>query len=686
MKKITLNILFIGFLIAFAVWLQNYLTQGNPAQALAEASKLLNIPSSSAEEIKNLIKQAEQEDDFRPWGFWMRGLLAEKTGKIQEALNLYANVNPSSPSYPDAMLSSVLLMLQQDTINTQQVKDKFDLTEVVLDKTKRTDLSPKLELAKALMWKNMGDTSSAVSALLNYRKKHTLLSKQAREGFYKILETTKHALSPAEQLEDVSLLIKEKEYELAESKLKTIQSNLAKNSQAKLETLLVEQELLRKTGKNAQADEILSIVSADGKVGLGDTALKKIIMLNWNDNKQDLALENFNRFVSRFPDSKYLAEIYYFQGRIFEEQNKNSAAKIAFEQALKKIDRAEVELKQKILRSLAWSYYRDQDYANAAINFEKLESISTEAEDLEFSVFWKEFSLKKATSKGAADKNNVKSLSKLKGYYSLLAANEFGSTPYYKGIKDTKLDLNSCGAANPDPAILKKLDKFNYPGLSSFLRAEIAWWITISKLPLTPEDDVNNSISKLNLFSHYHLYRDMIEQVVRSNRAIAQSKVKLAENCDLTLFANSYPKAYFNDFNQASANSKISPALALAIARSESGFDTMAVSVTDARGLMQLMQETAKKEGLQDKESLFDAKTNIALGTKHIGNLIEHYKGEKIYAIAAYNAGSTPVDRWMQRYPNLTPIEWIEHIAYPETKDYVKKVIFAEAVYKELLN
>ena len=173
----------------------------------------------------------------------------------------------------------------------------------------------------------------------------------------------------------------------------------------------------------------------------------------------------------------------------------------------------------------------------------------------------------------------------------------------------------------------------------------------------------------------------MIEQAAKTNIAINKSKVKLTDSCELSLLASSHPSAYKNLFSQSSE-----PALALAIARTESGFDSEAVSSKDAYGIMQMIEETAKKEGLKEDENLLDPETNIKLGTKHIQTLLQYYNGDKTYAIAAYNAGSVAVDRWKNRYPKLNSNEWIEHIAYPETKMYVKRVLFAEAVYKELLN
>ncbi len=168
------------------------------------------------------------------------------------------------------------------------------------------------------------------------------------------------------------------------------------------------------------------------------------------------------------------------------------------------------------------------------------------------------------------------------------------------------------------------------------------------------------------------MHRDTIEQSAKSLNAIQNSNIKLATDCEQAIFFQSYPRAYLNEFKQAASNYKIPLDLILAISRTESGFDPNAVSSANALGLMQLMNETAITEGLKSEESLFDIKTNIQLGSKHMSGLIKKHNGNIAHAIAAYNAGSTAVARWIERYPNLTTEEWIEHIPYPETKNYVK--------------
>jgi len=145
--------------------------------------------------------------------------------------------------------------------------------------------------------------------------------------------------------------------------------------------------------------------------------------------------------------------------------------------------------------------------------------------------------------------------------------------------------------------------------------------------------------------------------------------------------ALSFPTPWAGLFHQASKEQGLSLPLLLAVARTESFFDPLARSRTDALGILQLMQNTAKQEGLKEGEDLLDPQVNIRLGAKHLGRLFLEYESELAYTIAAYNAGTSVVNRWRNRHPTLSPEVWVEFIGYPETYRYVKEVLFTMDVY-----
>lgn len=113
------------------------------------------------------------------------------------------------------------------------------------------------------------------------------------------------------------------------------------------------------------------------------------------------------------------------------------------------------------------------------------------------------------------------------------------------------------------------------------------------------------------------------------------------------------------------------PFFVAALIRQESGFNPWARSRVGALGLMQLMPSTARRIESTSKRSLLLPETNIRIGTKYIGRLVNRYGRDAELALAAYNAGADRVDDWMKRYPTADRMLFLDLIPYKETRDYV---------------
>ena len=133
----------------------------------------------------------------------------------------------------------------------------------------------------------------------------------------------------------------------------------------------------------------------------------------------------------------------------------------------------------------------------------------------------------------------------------------------------------------------------------------------------------------------------------------------------------------------------VDPLLFVAIVRQESVFDPEALSPAGARGLAQLLPGTAAltARGLDvtfSPDWITVPDLNLHLGAAHLAELLRRFGGRLEPAIAAYNAGVTPVTRWVGREGADDPDRFIELIPYQETRGYVRSVLRNRELYRAL--
>lgn len=172
-----------------------------------------------------------------------------------------------------------------------------------------------------------------------------------------------------------------------------------------------------------------------------------------------------------------------------------------------------------------------------------------------------------------------------------------------------------------------------------------------------------------------YLMVDFLKQVMEDGTVVEAYKksVKL----QAPLFGLAYPKLPYVPSHV------VHPAFAHAIIRQESRFKSDGVSTAGALGLMQLMPATADrvlKAQKIKKRPLTDPHHNVTLGCHHLKELLTYYRGSHVLAAAAYNAGTKPVDEWIEqfgdpRHAHVDSVDWIENIPYFETRNYVQRVM-----------
>ena len=156
------------------------------------------------------------------------------------------------------------------------------------------------------------------------------------------------------------------------------------------------------------------------------------------------------------------------------------------------------------------------------------------------------------------------------------------------------------------------------------------------------------------------------------------------------------PSIYFPLHPLAKTALRVEPALALAIARRESEFNAGVGSPVGALGLMQLMPATAEEvagfEGVAYSRPKLtgDWAYNARLGDRYLAELTAQFGPSVVQIAAGYNAGPSRPETWMDergdpRLGEVDVVDWIEHVPFRETRNYVQRVAESIPVYRARL-
>lgn len=280
--------------------------------------------------------------------------------------------------------------------------------------------------------------------------------------------------------------------------------------------------------------------------------------------------------------------------------------------------------------------------------------------------YWQARSLDKAGNSVQAQEAYAK-LAEDRSFYGFLAADnvnkayQFSNKPVFLAENELENLANT--------ADFKVVNEFK--ALHRNLEAERQWWYAIKKL------------SKEQL-----MIAAKLAQLWHWDQVAITTLVKADYWDDLNLrFPVYYPAQI-----QANANlQNLDPAIVFGLIRQESIFNKDAESSVGARGLMQVMPQTGMQiahdlnEKWQSDNGLFNPEMNIRYGAYYYKQLLRQFHGHFALAVAAYNAGSGRVTKWL---PNLSAMPadiWIETIPFKETRKYVTSVLSYAIIYQQLI-
>ena len=400
-------------------------------------------------------------------------------------------------------------------------------------------------------------------------------------------------------------------------------------------------------------------------------ALEALALIYWHDDQDDQARATFNRLVANFPGSELAPGAMLRIGKIFEELHQLDSARAQYRRLAARYPGSDAAEDARF--RIPWTLYAARSYRAAADGFQSAAARAKDPINRDMGEYWRARALEKAgDTAGARAIFEKLADSTDSNYYPELAS---------RRVASSRPDLPAASAPDPRSDVTPAVS-----GVAEFHMARLQALRALGIKELQPDElkalaEESSSVEMRRfVLAGYASADAWYDAIVTATHMEKNGQIShnVAERVR-------YPRAYWDLFSSASTRLALDPYLVLALSRQESLFNPRATSSSNARGLMQLIPSTARKMATQngmdtEKIRLYEPSVNVQLGTAYLKNLFEMFHGDEFHAVAAYNGGENAVMKWLAKSPGPDD-EWVENIAYKETRDYVKKVIGGRREY-----
>jgi len=187
----------------------------------------------------------------------------------------------------------------------------------------------------------------------------------------------------------------------------------------------------------------------------------------------------------------------------------------------------------------------------------------------------------------------------------------------------------------------------------------------------------------------YHQKGELRRAITLMRRAYPQFLSAGGHQLPAEILQVIFPLTYWSSIQREAKARGLDPYLIAALIAQESTFDPKIRSAANAWGLMQIVPATGRRIARQigirnfQTSSLTNPETNLQIGTYYFSRLVRQFGGT-YYALASYNAGENRIVRWKAERPGIDEDEFIDDIPFPETQNYVKRILGTAEDYRTL--
>jgi len=572
-------------------------------------------------------------------------------------------------NFPDSPLIRPAEKLQADIyFENGSFPDALNAFEKFIEKYPSGSNSLEAMYKIAICQEKSGDISSAITSLrnlwLNYPA--SAIAEKAETDLQRIAEKggVAASYSAGELMRRGTVLFDLRKYDKAITTFNSI-SLEGQNDDFVCRLKMKIGQARFKTRKYKEAEQAFTLLlsKTTGKE-LADEAMFWLAKTLDRTGREDDAFSLYEKLVETSPGSHLADDALLAAAFIRKFQNKGDGALVVLKKLVTGYPQS--NLLQTAIWEIAWQSYQGGDLQTAAVYFKKQLDNKSKRER---ALHWYARTLAAGGDKTGSEKALSSLLAEYPmGYYSLSYRND------KKSMEDESLYLNTeLRETLPVPSGFERAKAMIAMGLYGEAARELSWARNRNK-----EESPGMARLYLEMGDFHRAY-----SLARPERLRRMEKNSLAE------WGIAYPLAFRELVASNAAESRIAESLIYSIMRAESNYSPSAVSPAGAVGLLQVMPATAaaiansgSNKGISGR--LARPEFNIRLGVKHLKGLMDLYNGDLVLVVAAYNAGSGNVSRWMKTFGKLPRDIFIENIPFPETREYVKKVIAGIEIYNRL--
>jgi soluble lytic murein transglycosylase len=396
-------------------------------------------------------------------------------------------------------------------------------------------------------------------------------------------------------------------------------------------------------------------------------------------------IERVADFVRLYPDSPFAEQALDDLGTHYILQDEDASAAETFADLYRRYPRG--RFADRAAWKSGWWAYKAGRYADAIRTFESAFETFDRADYRPSWLYWSARAHAHLGDRDAADAGYARVIGLYRNsYYGREAARE---------LEDLRAAMLPAPALPIAPASRELPDSIapgDPPPNADFIRrllAEGLYGDAILELRRIQREAGNSPVIDATIAWALSRVGDLRASINTMRRAYPQFMATGGEALPVEIRRTIFPIAHWDLIGEHSAARRLDPFLMTALIAQESTFQADVRSAANAWGLMQIIPGTGRRVaadlGIRPFRTsrLTDPEVNVRIGMKYFSDLIAEFR-DPAPALAAYNAGEHRVRQWLAERPGMARDEFIDDIPFPETQNYVKRVIGTSADYRAL--